>query len=99
MIVINIFIGFSIGCAVMGLAFGLYGNPRADQLERDSAFLKGKVEMLEFDVTDLKLRNSSLQDHLSSCLEALIAWERWSGNAMREMPGVVNHTEDEESTE
>ena len=83
MIVVDIFIGFAAGCTVMGLAFGLYGNPRADQLEAELAYRISEREELEFDVADLKLRNGELQSRLSQSLDQLMQWEDWG----RQMPG------------
>lgn len=96
MIVVDIFIGFAAGCTVMGLAFGLYGNPRADQLEAELAGVRDAIhEEFEDELRFMRLRNTKLQERLSSCLDALISWEKWAGIAMREMPRVENHTEDE----
>ena len=97
---VSVLIGFLAGGAVASLAFGLYGNPRADQLEAELAGVRDAThEEFEDELRLMRLRNTKLQERLSSCLEALISWEKWAGVAMREMPKVESHTEDEGAAE
>lgn len=74
----SVLIGFLAGGAVASLAFGLYGNPRADQLESEVSFKDGKIEMLGFEIRNLKAINEDLQSDLAKSTSELMKWDEWS---------------------
>lgn len=96
----SVLIGFIAGMIAAMVVVVMSGNPRADQLEAELAGVRDEIyEEFEDELRFMRLRNTKLQERLSSCLEALISWEKWAGIAMREMPRVENHTEDEGAAE
>lgn len=44
---IDLVVGFLVGAAVTALAFAMYGNPRAEQLEERMIFLVQELDWIE----------------------------------------------------